>query len=191
MTSWRPSHFSFDRNDGTVGGEVIDIRGLPTHVPLSPIEASPVALPVPTRRRAAWRVTMAALILGSCRGKAASIEQLHCLMWAISSEQNMALFLSAWNSNDPRKKPLRRMTPDLADTLAIARAEGLVAEKGKARFVLLPKGEEYLRLIAADDDVLVQEKRFLAGLRPISATRMWERLGSVQPSMGAAVRGNT
>ncbi|MEU3444664.1 hypothetical protein ABZ755_30465 [Streptomyces griseoincarnatus] len=119
------------------------------------------------------------------------MEQLHCLMWAISSEQNMRLFLDTWNSNDPRKQPLRRLSPDLADTLSIARAEGVIAEKGKARFALLTKGEDYLLLIGGDDDILVQEKRFLAGLRPISARRMWERLGSIQPPMGAAARGNT
>lgn len=186
MTSWRPSQISFDPNRGTIGGEIIGIRNLPTHIPRSPVEASVVALPVPTPKRAAWRVTMVVLAIGSCRGKAASIEQLHCLMWAISSEKNREQFLSVWESDDPRKQPLRRLSPELGDTLAIARAERLLGEKGKARFTLLPKGVEYLRLINSDDQLLVEEKKFLARLRPISATRMWERLGNVQGAVGAA-----
>lgn len=125
------------------------------------------------------------LILGSCRGSSATIEQLNCLLWAISDRASAELFLSTWQSSDPQKTPLRKFFPPLDDALKIAHSDGLVEQKGKVRCGLTSLGQRYLFLLNADIELLEEEKRFLAPLRPISTSGMWDRLGVIK----AASRG--
>ncbi|MET7437430.1 hypothetical protein [Streptomyces sp. NPDC005568] len=97
------------------------------------------------------------------------------------------VFLSTWRSRDPQKAPLRKFFPPLDDALKIAHSEGLVEQKAKVRYGLTPLGKRYLGLLNSDIELLEEEKRFLAALRPISTSGMWERLGVVK----AASRGET
>ncbi|GAA2802998.1 hypothetical protein GCM10010441_29660 [Kitasatospora paracochleata] len=165
--------------------DLATLKQFPHRNPLAPVELQRVPLPVPTVSRAGWRVTALVLILGSCRGSSATVEQLNCLLWAISDRASTDLFLSTWQSNDSQKAPLRKFFPPLDDTLKIAHSEGLVEQKGKARYGLTALGKRYLSLLGLDDDLLEEEKRFLAQIRPITTSGMWDRLGVIK----AASRG--
>ncbi|GAB3214237.1 hypothetical protein GCM10027294_52950 [Marinactinospora endophytica] len=169
--------------------DLVELNSFPHRNPLAPVEMRRVPLPVPTTQRAGWRVTALVLILGSCRGSSATTEQLNSLLWAISDSASAELFLSTWRSQDPQKAPLRVFFPPLDDALKIAQAEELVEQKGKVRFGLSVHGKQYLRLLNSDAELLEQEKRFLASLRPITTSGMWERLGVVKvndrPGAGA------
>lgn len=160
--------------------DLVALKEFPHRNPLAPVELHRVPLPVPTTSRAGWRVTALVLILGSCRGNSATVEQLNCLLWAVSDRASSELFISTWKSNDPQKAPLRKFFPPLDDALKIARAEGLIEQKGKVRYALTSLGKTYLRLLNSDMELLREEKRFLAPLRPISTSGMWERLGVVK-----------
>lgn len=165
--------------------DLVTLNEFPHRNPLTPVELHRVPLPVPTARRAAWRVTALVLILGSCRANSATAEQLHCLLWAISDRSCADLFLETWRSSDIGKTPLRKFYPPLEDALKISRAEGVITEKGRSRYILTARGKEYLKLLNSDPELLEEEKRFLAALRPISASGMWERLGVVKVSSRA------
>lgn len=165
--------------------DLVALKEFPHRNPLTPVELHRVPLPVPTTSRAGWRVTALVLILGSCRGSSATIEQLNCLLWAISDRASAELFLSTWQSSDPQKTPLRKFFPPLDDALKIAHSDGLVEQKGKVRCGLTSLGQRYLFLLNADIELLEEEKRFLAPLRPISTSGMWDRLGVIK----AASRG--
>lgn len=167
--------------------DLVTLRQFPHRNPLTPVELHRVPLPVPTTSRAGWRVTAIVLILGSCRGGSATVEQLNCLLWAISDRASSELFLSTWRSSDPQKTPLRKFFPPLEDALKIARSDGLVEQKAKVRYGLTSLGKRYLALLNADEELLEEEKRFLAQLRPITTSGMWDRLGVVK----AASRGES
>lgn len=160
--------------------DLVALKEFPHRNPLAPVELHRVPIPVPTTSRAGWRVTALVLILGSCRGSSATVEQLNCLLWAISDRASSELFLSTWQSGDPHKAPLRKFFPPLDDALKIAHAEGVVEQKSKVRHGLTPLGKRYLSLLNSDIELLEEEKRFLASVRPISTSRMWERLGVVK-----------
>ncbi|MFE2086127.1 hypothetical protein [Streptomyces sp. NPDC059460] len=91
----------------------------------------------------------------------------------------MQKFLGVWGAENAHKEPLRRVNPELVDTVSLARADGLIKEKGKASFTLSEKGDRFLALIGVDFELLKAEKKFLARIRPLTATGMWERLGAV------------
>lgn len=160
--------------------DLVTLRQFPHRNPLTPVELHRVPLPVPTVSRAGWRVTAIVLILGSCRGSSATVEQLNCLLWAISDRASSELFLSTWRSREPQKAPLRKFFPPLEDALKIAYADGLVEQKGKVRYRLTSLGKRYLSLLNSDEELLEEEKRFLAQLRPITTSGMWDRLGVVK-----------
>lgn len=160
--------------------DLVALKEFPHRNPLAPIELRRVPLPVPTTSTAGWRVTALVLILGSCRGSSATVEQLNCLLWAISDRASAEIFLSTWRSSDPQKAPLRKFFPPLDDALKIAYSEGLVEQKGKVRYGLTSLGKQYLSLLHSDMELLEEEKSFLAPLRPISTSGMWDRLGVVK-----------
>lgn len=162
--------------------DLVGLKGIPHRVPRAPVELTAAALPVPVQKKAAWRLTLVVLVLGSCHGKSAAIEQLHALLWAITDEESRSKFLHAWFSRERVSVPLRRFSPGLDDTLSIGRAEGLLEEKANSRHSLTARGKEYLRLLNVDDSLLRNEKIFLAQIRPITTARMWENLGSAKPS---------
>ncbi|GHB84577.1 hypothetical protein GCM10010347_64410 [Streptomyces cirratus] len=157
--------------------ELVELGAFPHRNPLAPVELHRVPLPVPTTRRAGWRVTALVLILGSCRATSATTEQLHCLLWAISDTVSASLFTSTWQNRDPRKAPLRKFFPPLEDALKLALAEGLIEPKAKGRYSLSIHGKNYLRLLSSDSELMTEEKTFLAPLRPISTSGMWQKLG--------------
>lgn len=167
--------------------DLVALKEFPHRNPRTPIELRRVPLPVPTTSTAGWRVTALVLILGNCRGSSATVEQMNCLLWAISDRASTEIFLSTWQSSDPQKTPLRKFFPPLDDALKIAHSEGLVEQKGKVRYGLTSLGKRYLGLLNSDMELLEEEKRFLAPLRPISTLGMWDRLGIIK----AASRGDT
>ena len=188
-----PMHFDnyFSAGDFTnSSSDPVGLKELPQRIPLTPVEVTAAALPVPVQKKAAWRLTLIVLILGSCHGKSATIEQLHALLWAITDEKNRNIFLSTWFSRETASAPLRRFSPELEDTLTLGRAERLLEEKTNSRHTLTARGKEYLRLLNSDDHLMSDEKVFLTQIRPITTTRMWNNLGSVRTTIHLAqVRG--
>jgi hypothetical protein len=132
---------------------------------------------LPGRDRAGWRLAAVTLILRSCRGRSATIEQLHVLMWALRDEANAALVRVLWNDST-RSRALRAFDPLLDDTLAIARAAGLIEQRPNGRHVLSEPGGRVADTIRATEGLLEEEQRLLADLGGnISESQMWQRLG--------------
>lgn len=146
----------------------------------SPLSIQRIALPLPGRQRAAWRVAALTICLGACRGRSATVEQLHILMWALRDRDNANQLRKSWERG-PVGSPfnLRAWDPGLDDTLRLARAEGLVEIKPNGRQVLTALGITLLSEIRRDaDSPMADEQRFLATLGQISESGMWRRLGT-------------
>jgi hypothetical protein len=157
--------------------------------PLTPVASRSVEMPLAGRDRAAWRLATLLLILRSCRGRAASVKQLHVLTWALRDESNGQTLLQRWNEARPRGV-LRAYDPVLDDTLALGRAAGLIAPTRTGRIEMSPEGGRVVDSIRATEGLMEDELRFLARLGTISESRMWERLG-IPDREAATQRGNT
>jgi len=148
-----------------------------TPAPLTPVASRPTAMPLAGRDRATWRLAAVCLILRSCRGRSATIEQLHVLMWALRDEANAAIVRELWD-NSTASQALRAFDPLLDDTLALARAAGLIKQRPNGRQVLSAAGGSLADSIRDTEGLMEGEQRLLAHLGGnISETRMWERLG--------------
>lgn len=144
--------------------------------PLTPVASRATALPLAGRDRTAWRIAAVVLILRACRGKSATLEQLHVLMWYLRDDRNAAVLRSAWDRTDGALRSLRAFDPLLDDTLALARAAGLVEQTGTGRQVLSVAGGTLADNLRAGETMETEQRR-LADLGGISESRMWERLG--------------
>ena len=144
--------------------------------PLAPVASRRTPLPLVGRERTGWRLAALVLILRACRGKSASLEQLHVLMWYLRDEANAVTLLAIWDSPDSAQRSLRAFDPLLDDLLSLARAAGLVEQKPSGRQALSATGGRLADAIRSEG-LMETEQRQLAQLGGISEARMWERLG--------------
>lgn len=141
------------------------------------LEASP--LPLSARDRATWRVASLILCVAACRGRSATVEQLHVLSWTLRDPRNEAELTAKW-FNGGSTPPLRAWDPYLGDSLSLATAQGLLAKAASGRVALSDAGETVVRLIRnAKDGVLANEQQTLVRLGSITETSMWRQLGQV------------
>ena len=54
----------------------------------TPVRLRRVALPLEGSERFQWRLAAVLVALSACRGKSATVEQLHTLVWAINDPAN-------------------------------------------------------------------------------------------------------
>jgi hypothetical protein len=149
-----------------------------TPAPLTPVASRSTALPLPGRDRATWRLAAICLILRSCRGRSTTIEQLHVLMWALRDEANAAIVRELWDDSRAHRA-LRAFDPLLDDTLALARASGLIQQRPNGRHVLSEVGGRLADSIRDTEGLMEEEQRLLAHLGGnITERGMWQRLGS-------------
>jgi len=94
--------------------------------PLTPVASRRTALPLAVRERTGWRLAALILVLRACRGRSATLEQLHVLMWYLRDDANASTLLAVWNGPNSARRTLRAFDPLLDDILSLARASGLV-----------------------------------------------------------------
>ena len=145
--------------------------------PLTPVASRATALPLAGRDRTGWRIAALALILRACYGRSATIEQLHVLMWYLRDEQNAVILRRTWEQTDQAPRALRAFDPLLDDTLALARAAGLIEQQKNGRQVLSAAGATLADSMRSRE-LMDVEQRALTDLGRISESRMWEKLGS-------------
>ncbi len=150
--------------------------------PSSPIIAKSVPLPLAAKYRITWRVGVLVLCLDRCRGKAATVPQLHVLTWALQDTANYEALKRYWTGNDDGTS-LRAWNPELEETLRVARASGLIAQLPNGRQSLTAEGRRLADKIAApESEILLQERELLLALGMISTAGMWRRLNASTPS---------
>jgi hypothetical protein len=153
--------------------------------PTSGLEVRQVPLPLSGRDRVVWRVVSILLCLSVCRGKSATVEQLHVLSWLIRDPENAAQLSAVWNKQPGAPEMLRAWDSHLEDTLKLSRAAGLVEQKSTGRQVLTPAGLRLVNALRDDVDMpLQEERRTLARFGAFTESGMWERLGKRQGRSG-------
>lgn len=145
-----------------------------------PLAIQRIALPLAGRQRAAWRIAALALCLAGCRGRSATVEQLHVLMWALRDQGNARQMIRLWEDGPVGYSvDLRAWDPGLDDTLKLAKAANLIEIKSNGRQTLTPLGIALVGAIRRNPDGLMnEEQKFLASLGQITESGMWRRLGT-------------
>jgi hypothetical protein len=154
-----------------------------TLAPLAPVASRQTAVPLAGRERIAWRLAALTLILRSCHGRSATIEQLHVLMWSLRDAGNTETLQRAWNDATGRTA-FRAYDPLLDDTLSLARAVGLVEQLKTGRIKLSELGARVANRIRDEVGLMDDERRALADLGNISESNMWKRLGTPDKTSG-------
>lgn len=145
--------------------------------PQRSINLSRVPLPLAGNDRHQWRLLSILVALAACHATAATVEQLHTLVWAIKDERNAEVFVSAWNRNASGASPLRGYEPDLIGTLRVAQADGLISQASSGRQQLTEAGVTLLSAFREAGGTLGTQETMIASLSPISTAAMWRRLG--------------
>lgn len=151
------------------------------HSPTSPVVAEAVPMPLAARYRISWRIGILILCLDRCRGKAATVPQLHVLTWAMQDPDNYNTLMAYWPGRQ-YETSLRTWNAELEDTLRIARAAGLVAQSSNGRQALTKFGKQLAnRINVADSEIFSREREMLRSLGLISTAGMWRRLDASAP----------
>lgn len=133
--------------------------------------------PVPARLRLAYRTGVLVLVLSQFNRGAASVINLHTVVWALRTARTRQMFRAWWDGRRFSFSSTSRIDPDLQVTLNLALVDGLIVSRREgARVELLEKGWDLANRIAAVDDLLVVEKDFLQGLERLSDASMDRRL---------------
>ena len=143
----------------------------------TPVSVRRVPLPLAGNVRVQWRIVSLLKALSVCRGKSASVEQLHTLTWALSDDENARVLEANWIERPDRPEAFRGYTPGLVDTLRIAQVERFVEQAHNGRQKLTVKGAAVLNALGNGDTVNLPGGAFLDTLTPISSAEMWRRLG--------------
>ena len=120
--------------------------------------------PVPADIRADWRIPLLLLIVKSCRGQRASLQQLQAIAWAAIFEESRADFLSAFRGEADPAALLIRYDPAVTRAINLAVGLDLLIWQGGSRLCLTGAGEEMLAKILKAENVLADERAFLAEL---------------------------
>lgn len=139
----------------------------------APFTLKPRSHAVPGDLRIMRRVSLLTLLLNTCFGSRASLEQLHVLNWAARSKESREAFLSFLSGAIPPDQAIVRYDPALSRALDFARYEGLIQDReqpGEAaqssqksagyRIALTEKGHQIATMLK-EDDYLVDEQLFL------------------------------
>ena len=121
---------------------------------------------IPPDLRPKWRVAMLLLLLRYCRGSQSSLMKLHVLNWAIRTPESRGRFLAYIKGEANPEDVIIRFEPGLNLAIDFARGEGLIKiEKGK-KVELTDRGSNIAQQIDSDKDCLVEERKFLADVKP-------------------------
>lgn len=134
-----------------------------------------VPLPLAGARRYQWKTLLLLAALARCRGRSATVPQLHTLVWAIADDDNARRFELAWGNTGA--EPFRRYTPDLLQILRVAQADGLVEQQNSGRQKLTRAGESILELFASREEQSKLPGELLDNYSPITASAMTRFLG--------------
>lgn len=145
--------------------------------PSGPLTMASVPLPLAGRDRIAWRIGALLLCLDACRGRSATVEQLHVLSWAVRDPHNADALLNVWEGHPGAARLLRAWDPALDDTLRLARAGGLVTQRSNGRQELSESGARVVAAVRENGAAMDSERRLLVSLGRVTESGMWERLG--------------
>jgi hypothetical protein len=130
-------------------------------------------LPVPGDLRISWRLSLILLMLGASRARRASLAKLHVLNYASRSVRARQRLLGILEGSVPTLFWQMPVEPAFGRALDFTVGEGFAIWQrvsSRSGLELTVSGSKAEEVIASRDDLLIEEKAFLAGY----STRMTE-----------------
>lgn len=120
-------------------------------------------IPVQPEYRPVYRIAQIAVTLKiACKKSKASLLLLHLFSWALKSKENENELFSYIENPTQTSIEVLTFEPALNRALHFAKAEDLIEiVTGQGHYSLTEKGHKFADLLINDNNVLVQEKRFL------------------------------
>ena len=120
--------------------------------------------PVPADIRADWRAPLLMLIVNSCRGRKASLQQVQAIAEATIFAESREDFLRSFDGEADPAALLIRYDPAVTRAANLAVGLDLLAWQNRSRLGLTAKGQAMLDKILEDDGAFVEEREFLSDL---------------------------
>ena len=120
--------------------------------------------PVPADIRADWRVPLLMLIVDSCRGRRASLQQVQAIAEAAIFEESREDFLRSFEGEADPASLLIRYDPAVTRAANLAVGLDLLSWHNRSRLGLTAKGQAMLEAILEDGGAFVEERAFLSDL---------------------------
>jgi hypothetical protein len=135
--------------------------------------------PLLARQRIAYRTAVLLLTLDGFNQHAASVANLHIVLWAMRSARTRQMFKNWWTGRREIDFVSQRIEPTLDVSVRLALADGLVTLVGspRHRLALTERGENLADVVAATDQLLVAEKELLAAVGRMSDAAFERKMG--------------
>lgn len=134
-------------------------------------ERQPGSVPVELRPRR--RLALLVLAIDHCRGKQATVEQLHALNWAIKTAEEQQRFLEFLAGRQDPGDVVIRFDPSLDRVVHLAEGLGLVETAGtNPRVGLTQRGRRLAAALKKQQDCLVEEQEFLNKVGTVTQSQL-------------------
>lgn len=119
---------------------------------------------VPYHYRLSYKIALACLVFGLACGKSGcSLSKLHMIIVSMYSEKEKVNLLNFVNGKNNQYIVLR-YDPTVNKTVDFMLAEKIIFQQGNGLFRLTKSGKKFTEKIMDDQNLLVNEKRFLKDL---------------------------
>jgi hypothetical protein len=141
-----------------------------------PIEVVSRPLPISGALRIAWGVSKIVLILGHSRAGQASFQKIHFLAHASSTSALRGEAISLLRDTHSLLVPSTRVEPWVNRATNFARAFGLVDTSAARSVQLTEQGRAAFAALMKQQEVLSEEKQFLAEVKAVATERNVNRV---------------
>lgn len=119
-------------------------------------------IPIPADYRPLYKIGHILLILHlSSRGSKSSLMKLHFLSWAIKSKKNTEVVREWIKKNFQNDFHIWGIEPTVNRALLFASADNFLKDDGGS-FVLTDRGTNFVKSIIKDNELFIEEKKFLS-----------------------------
>jgi hypothetical protein len=139
--------------------------------------------PIAGDLRPAWGIALIVFMLGHSRARSASLQKLHFLAHSVRTAKSRLEAERVFSGQLRPSDFLVRVEPWLNRALAFARADDLVELKKGKTAKLTDRGVEALARLNATEDILVEERAFLAAIRSRATEGAINKVMRMEPTL--------
>jgi len=130
---------------------------------------------LPADMRAEWRIPVLVLMLSKCRGRTASLKQLHILNWALRDPDAWPAFHRAYIGKPRPGDVTLRFDPTLDRTIDRAIGDQLVEWTHNGRLRLKTEGDRFAEILQ-HGEVLAEAQSRLASIPGLFTQASFDRI---------------
>lgn len=118
---------------------------------------------VPYNYRISYKISQLLLIISYCCRGGCSLIKLNMISIAMCTQKEKQQLLN-FSKDKLVEIPIIRFDPAVNRALLFAISDGLIIQQKDGKFKLSTKGKSFVRIIKSEDNLMINEKRFLLEL---------------------------